>query len=214
MCENELLMASKMTRANTEQFNDLKKLILDQVTQLREIVLTKDDLNDIFKKFETEIAKRDDEIFQLKNRLVIAETAIDEIKHSQNAAEQYSRRQSLRLTGVPKHHGETAEDCLDTVRGIIDHPDIKLDIPDSVLDRAHRIGSGKDQAIIFKLTTWRHRTMIYRKRQDIYNALKYKVTLDITRPNMRMMDELRSDIKANPEATNLVNYIFCDNPTE
>ena len=52
--------------------------------------------------------------------------------------------------------------------------DLKMDIPDLAIDRAHRIGSVVEgpstkktyRHIIVRFTTWRHRTAVYRTRND------------------------------------------------
>ena len=63
-------------------------------------------------------------------------------------------------------------------------------------------------AIIVKFTTWRHRTMLYRSRELVNDKLGYKVTLDITRENIVMMNGLRNFVTENNIET--VEYIFCD----
>ena len=48
---------------------------------------------------------------------------------------------SLRINGIPppsKREKETGEDCLQKVKKVFNG--IEVDIPDSVLDRSHRIG--------------------------------------------------------------------------
>ena len=52
--------------------------------------------------------------------------------------EQYSRRQCLRIEGIVKPQKEKSEDVINLVKECFDEADI--DIPDTVLDRAHRIG--------------------------------------------------------------------------
>ena len=130
-------------------------------------------------------------------------------KKDQNRAEQYTRRQSIRIHGVDRKPGETAEDCLQIVNNIITNQE--LDIPDVVIDCAHRVGiarQGNPPAIIVKFTTWRHRTLFYRARKKITKEFGYKVFLDITKRNIVMMDALRDEIKNND--INTVDFIFCD----
>ena len=109
---------------------------------------------------------------------------------------------------MKKARGEKAEDCLNTVREII--ADQEREIPDTVIDRAHRIGKGKNggpAAIIVKFTTWRHRTLMDRGRTKITEELGYKGTLDITRDNIVMMDAVKQ-VADEMEAP--VSYVFCD----
>ena len=53
--------------------------------------------------------------------------------------EQYNSRLCLRIDSVPKQNNEKAEEVLKFVKGLIEEvPD--LEIPEVVIDRAHRIG--------------------------------------------------------------------------
>ena len=56
---------------------------------------------------------------------------------------------------------------------------LELDIPEDCIGRAHRIGKktpGRVRPIIVRFTTWRHRTMVYRKRKDCFNC---RIILDL-----------------------------------
>ena len=89
-------------------------------------------------------------------------------------------------------------------------PGQELDIPDNVIDRAHRIGAGKDggpAAIIVKFTTWRHRTLLYRERAKITKNIGITLSLDITRDNIIMMDKVKDIAK---ELNAPIAYVFCD----
>ena len=65
-----------------------------------------------------------------------------------------------------------------------------MDIPDSSIDRAHRIGriqkgNGKDiQPIIVRFTTFRDRTKFYKAR-------KYGVSLDLTVDRLALLKDAR-----------------------
>ena len=136
-------------------------------------------------------------------------SAILKIKADQNKSEQYTRRHSLRLHGVKRKQNEKSEDCFEIVKNII--KEMELDIPDVVLDRAHRVGraSGtRPPPIIFKFTTWRHRTLFYRRREEISKKFNWTVSLDITRQNIELMDEVRSALEA--KEISVIKYVFCD----
>ncbi len=187
--------------------------VLDEIKSIKLSMITKDDLDRIVASVRNECADllsaKDSEIRRLNDRLCVQKSAIDAIKLEQNKAEQYTRRQSLRINGVKREKGETASDCLNTVRKII--RDEGLDIPDNVIDRAHRVGvgkKGKHSGIICKFTTWRHRTMLYRARVNVTKTSGYKISLDITKKNIELMDALRAAIKSNNAET--VDYVFCD----
>ena len=54
--------------------------------------------------------------------------------------EQYDRRLCIRVESVPTTDNETSEKVLKKVQSLIN--DAECDIPDSVIDRAHRISNG------------------------------------------------------------------------
>ena len=78
--------------------------------------------------------------------------------------EQYRRRLCLRI-GVPLETNETSKDVLDSVKNLFELAE--MNIPDRVVDRAHRIRriyndcvSNKTcKGITVKFTTFRHRTI-------------------------------------------------------
>ena len=80
---------------------------------------------------------------------------------------------------------KTGEQCLKKVKAVFN--ELKVNIPDEVLDRAHRIGQAKVVAgkrvrqMIVRFTTWRHRTAVYRARKA---SNQYKVRLDLTRTRL------------------------------
>ena len=83
---------------------------------------------------------------------------------------QHSRRQCLRIGGIVKPHKEKAEDVISLVKECF--AEVDVDIPDIVLDRAHRVGPFyKDesdrniQGIIVKSNNFRYRTMFWKNRK-------------------------------------------------
>ena len=91
--------------------------------------------------------------------------------------EQYGRRLCLRIGGVPSVEIENSDDILDKVKSLI--TEFGCEIPDAVIDRAHRIGKGYKnktrnvpcKSIIVRFSTFRH-------RNKLKNA---KVRLDLTK---------------------------------
>ena len=86
--------------------------------------------------------------------------------------EQYGRRLCLCIDGIPLKNNETSEDVLDSVKNLFGLAEVN--IPDVVVDRAHRIGriskncalNKNCEGIIVRFTTFRHRTMFIRRGQS------------------------------------------------
>ena len=124
----------------------------------------------------------------LEAKYVVLESQVAHLKSNQENHEQYSRRLCLRIdgTGFPNDgNHETNDDVLDKVKNVF--AEIGVDLPDAVIDRAHRVGpkSFKDgkakQQVIVRLTTWRHRTEIYRARKKSSN---FRNRLDLTKARL------------------------------
>ena len=99
--------------------------------------------------------------------------------------EQYRRRQCLRFEGVTTEQNETIDKVLSKVMDMC--KEAGVDIPDTVIDRVHRIGEAyfdnkrkkNCKSIIVHFITFRHRTMIYRAKKNMKNNVPVK--LDLTK---------------------------------
>lgn len=127
----------------------LKKTICDEIiTEVR-------DLTEIVKK-------KDDKIKQLEAKVAKLEAKCDDL-------EQYSRRNSLRISGI-------AEDEYEDVSAITMNfikEDLKKDMTITSIDRVHRVGAmredGKPRPILVKFATYRDRAQIYKSRSMLKN---------------------------------------------
>ena len=88
----------------------------------------------------------------------------------------------------------------------------KVDIPESVIDRAHRIGSRYLDAssnncyksIIVHFTTFRHRTMFYRAKNKLKRGVRIK--LDLTKSRYGLLKRAKDHVK---EVTSF-NFCYAD----
>ena len=135
-----------------------------------------------------------------------------EIQQCYDELEQYGRRLCLRIDSVPKQNNEKAEDVFKFVKGLIEEvPD--LEIPEVVIDRAHRIGPDytdkKTQkvckSIIVRFTTFRHRTAFYRAWKSIGKIAQ--VRLDLTK---RWYDILKAGIEYIKSIGHTAKFCYAD----
>ena len=76
----------------------------------------------------------------------------------------------------------------------------EAEIPESVLDRAHRIGptyTGNDtgkkmQSIIVRFTTFRHKTLFYKNRKKIKSGAR--IRLDLTKDRYNLLVSARKRV--------------------
>ena len=91
-------------------------------------------------------------------------------------------------------------------------PTIKVDIPESVIDRAHRIGSRYLDAssnncyksIIVYFTTFRHRTMFYRAKNKLKRGVRIK--LDLTKSRYALLKRANDHVKEVPS----IKFCYAD----
>ena len=185
-----------------EQEENLKKSFNNIIADLKK---------EINKEVQSEVSKQcnqlDSENKMLKKQVAeLRKLNID--NQSQNEElEQYGRRLCLRIDGVPTVKDETSDDVFQTTKSLF--TEAKVDIPENVVDRAHRIGptytdkkSNKIcKSIIVRFTTFRHRTMFFRARKNLKRGVKVK--LDLTKSRFNLLK------KANEHVDEVPTIRFC-----
>ena len=124
--------------------------------------------------------------------------------------EQYGRRLCLRIDGVPTVKNESSDDVLEFTKSLF--KEAKIEVPDNVLDRAHRIGpsytdritSKKCKSIIVRFTTFRHRTLFYRARKNLKSG--FKVKLDLTKSRFNLLKKANNHVKEIPA----ISFCYAD----
>ena len=113
----------------------IHKLIQDIKTDLAGKATTKKLI-----ELSNEIHLRDSKIEVLESKVAVLQNTVDLLVNKCDNNEQYSRRCSLRINNVPlpDSDNESADDVFEKVKGLIE--ECELDIPDNVIDRAHRVG--------------------------------------------------------------------------
>ena len=99
------------------------------------------------------------------------------LKEKVNNLEQYTRRNSIRVHGIPEESDK--ENCEDIVLNFFKEQ-MNMDIPLADIDRTHRVGkvtpekritrqSGKTlpRAIIVKFVSYRTRRLVFSKKKDL-----------------------------------------------
>ena len=75
------------------------------------------------------------------------------------------------------------------------------------IDRAHRV-SRTDDTVIVRFTTFRHRTMFYRKRKELKNGVK--VHLDLTKARLDLLIKASKYVKTFPMLTSYMLTSIAD----
>ena len=95
-----------------------------------------------FDEYEKESLEREARIVELESKVVSLSTKVDKLEYTVDRIEQYSRRNSILIHGLPEVKGEDTDSLvIKTVNQKMD-----LDISTADIDRTHRIGAPPKQA--------------------------------------------------------------------
>ena len=177
--------------------------------------LNKEIRQEIRKEFETFAEKQNQKITVLESTVAMLQKHVSALKQKcENSEvclddrEQYGRRVCLRIDGIPIVPNETSVDVLRNVREKWEGSEEIQEkwkkegiqpIPDSVIDRAHRIGkiyknntdNVEIQSVILRLSTFRHRIQIYLARKLMKDV---SVKLDLTKYRYSTLKEARERV--------------------
>ena len=172
---------------------------------------------EIMNEVKAILSEKDKEIEVLKSQVTLLQNHVSKVKHALdnkvNELEQYGRRVCLRIESVEHKVNEKSEEVLEKVINIIKEPE--AEIPESVLDRAHRIGptytdndTGKKmQNIIVRFTTFRHRILFHTNRKKIKSGAR--ISLDLTKDLYSLLVSAKKRVNNCPEVNYVYAYINC-----
>lgn len=154
-------------------------------------ILIGDRVREEVRQLHAVLEKKDAEITQLNNK-------IDDLELKLDIAEQYSRRNCIRIAGLPESEDE------DTTRVTMEliNDTMALDPPLELqeVDRLHRVGkpdSQKPRGIIVKFATYRSRARVFNAKAALSGKLfgpaqkKVFINDDLTRQRSKLLYEAR-----------------------
>ena len=104
-------------------------------------------------------------------------------KYEEN--EQYGRRLCLRIKGIPRKEKERSDEVLEQVRKLFGEAEVTM--PDAVLYISHHV-SKSNHDVIVRFTTFRHRTLFYRKPKTLKGK---SVHLDLTKSRLKLLNDAK-----------------------
>ena len=148
-------------------------------------------LNERISSLEKENVELKQQNQALSSRILSLEKAVDQ-------GEQYSRRNCLRITGVPEEATENTDEIVLKLAS-----DLGTDIQLSDVDRSHRLGRfdsarARPRDIIVKFATFRTRQKLYKVRSSLKDKGYNRVFLneDLTKVRSKVLFDCRSIVKA------------------
>lgn len=178
LAESDFDRLSTMLKCSLKaEVEPLVKSIVTEVTSSLTKQIT--DLEQVNKDLRAEVKL-------LTGRVNKLETSID-------TAEQYSRRNCLRIVGVPESTIESTDDIVMSIAA-----ETSSDISISDIDRSHRLSQPSDwtspRSIIVKFATYRARNNFYKARGNLKDNAKYKrvyVNEDLTSHRSKLLKSAR-----------------------
>lgn len=143
-------------------------------------------------KLESENSNLREEVEDLRSELCGFKQDIVNMKWRDDENEQYSRRNSLRISGVSETDTRPADDI---VLEIANKYNINVRLSD--IDRSHRVGremSDKTRAILVKFTSYRAKREFMLKKKDLAEGLYFNE--DLTKTRGELLYESRKLFKA------------------
>ena len=141
---NKLKDLHTQLRNDIVQYSELSKALQKEVSELREIIKKKE------------------------NRIEKLEQSVDVLTYKLDDYEQYSRINTLRISGIPD---EEEEDVMDKMMYLINtRLELSPPITPEQIDRTHRVGkfnAEKVRPILVKFATYRIRDQVFRNRKKL-----------------------------------------------
>ena len=195
---------------------DLKKLIEDIQADLQNKATT-EKIEELIQKIDAKdqkISDLENKVKQLEGRVTVLETANTLLERKHDDLESYTRRQNLRIVGIPEPADgrEDGDACVMKVKEELAKLDLHLNL-DQAIDRAHRVGPKNDRRgnrtqrpMIVRFTSWRSRTHVYTNRkkngdQPRGEGVKYYVDLTKRRFDLKK--------KAQEKTKDIARVKFC-----
>ena len=166
--------------ASSDSISEIKALVQEQSNLIIKLTETINSQKERINKLEESLIER-------KNSLDVSKTVSSRLAKKCDDLEQYGRKLCLRILDVNGDDSEISDDVFDKCTELFDK--LELDNSEAWVDRVHRMGKktlGRVRPIIVRFTTWRHRTMVYRKRKDCINC---RITLHLTKTRMDILKE-------------------------
>ena len=185
------------------QDEEVLKVIRDTVTQameskFQELLVSLEKQAGQILELEQKVKAKDSDLVALKANAEADHNRITKLQSDLNTQEQYSRRNCLRIFGVP----EADDENTDAIVCRIANNNLGVDLRPNDIDRSHRIrrrsplisGPSKPRAIIVKLTSYKHRRRLIINRKKLKGS-GLSICEDLTDSNRSLLHDAFLDSK-------------------
>lgn len=185
---------------------EIENLIQHQIPDIKSIIDSAidsavDRLNETLMKeinyLKGENSKLKKENVELTQSVAGLTEKVEMLEIKTDANEQYSRRNSFRISGVPEEQTENTDTVVFKLAS-----DLGVNLDPRDIDRSHRVGmprAGRNRAIIVKFATYAARRSLYSKRMDLRNKEHWQHTYineDLTTRRSKLLYTARQYVRA------------------
>ena len=170
--------------------------------------------NDKIRELENRISQLEGDLIQSKARFCVTDHVIDALKGEINRLQQFTRRYTISVTGIPKQKEE--KDNPDILREKIHKliADVKSTTNKEDIDKFHRNGrvtNGNEQEILIRFKSHAAKESFYRARKTLPPSMKeVKIRPSLSRHQNDLLREAIDTVEQyslNDEIVNPVNPI-------
>lgn len=190
-----ITLDSSSVRNVAAALKDMLKEELDEMVTKKTDTLARTIIEGVAAGLQTEINCLKSENEKLKSQNVELLERVEKLEYDADASEQYSRRNSLRINGIPETKDGVTTDLDKYIMDICETARADITIAD--IDRIHRVGkppatdSSKPRSVIVKFATYRARRKVHILRRDILRQEGIFVNEDLTRARSSLFYEAR-----------------------
>lgn len=190
------------TELRSVMLPEMKALLDGMIPDIKQIVA--EAVNDATDTLKAEIQELKNENQQLLKHNHNMEKRLMRLEADNDALEQYSRRNTVRISGLPE---ESNEDTDGIVLKVAQELDVPMTLSD--IDRSHRVGRMDDNRagggrrrsrdIIVKFATYNARQRLYIKRRDLRqtgNMNNVFINEDLTKKRSKLLYDARCLVRA------------------
>lgn len=169
-----------------QEMNEMKAKLTEMVIKEIESQKNKieDDINKSFKFLEEDI----------QTKLSDLQSQVRNLQSSNNNLEQYTRKNSVRLFGIPENIEDIETTTLQIFNDKMSTPITREDI--EIIHRTGRPFTDKPRPILIKFTSHKKKTDIMRSKKHLKGS-KIFITEDLTKENYKKIQELNNIRKSN-----------------
>ena len=173
--------------------------------------------NDKIRALENRISQLEGDLIQTKARFCVTDHVIDALKGEVNRLQQFTRRYTVAVTGIPKQREEkdNPEILREKIHKLV--ADVNSTTNEEDIDKFHRNGrvtNGNEQEILIRFKSHAAKESFYRARKNLPPSMReVKIRPSLSRHQSDLLREAKDTVEQyslNDEIVNPVEFVFAN----